>query len=175
MTVAPAADVLRSIRLGISLPAQATVPEMVEFAHRDEHIGFDAVLLPDHLGYTAPLPPLVAITQAAPSVRVGPAVLNTGFYRSVSLARELASVDSATGGRLEIGLGAGSFADEFHASGAPFLRGGERLRVLAEHVATIRALLSDADYIPRPVQAPIPIRPPFSSGQQPQRQKGADA
>jgi hypothetical protein len=111
---------LRPIRLGISLAGQCSVGRLVAEARRAELIGFDVVLLIDHLDYAAPLPPLVAIAAAAPSVRVGNLVLNASFYRPALLARDLASVDSATGGRLEIGLGAGHAEQEFAAAGLPF-------------------------------------------------------
>jgi probable F420-dependent oxidoreductase len=147
----------RPLRLGLALFGHASTAEMTEQARRAEAIGFDVVLLPDHLGQTAPLPPLVAIAAAAPSVRVSNLVLNAAFYRPALLARDLASVDDATGGRLIVALGAGYVEEEFTAAGLAFPGPGARLGLLTEHVTTIRALLSDPDYIPRPVQAPPPI------------------
>jgi alkanesulfonate monooxygenase SsuD/methylene tetrahydromethanopterin reductase-like flavin-dependent oxidoreductase (luciferase family) len=75
------------------------------------------LLLPDHLGFTAPLVPLVAVAATAPNVKVGYLVLNASFYRPPPLARDLASVDSATHGRLIISLGTGYFQAEFDAAG----------------------------------------------------------
>ena len=95
------------MRLGLSLPGTGPVSEMVDQARHAEQLGFDVVLLLDHLQTTAPLPPLVAIAAAVPNIRVSNLVLNTAFCRPGPLTRDLASVDSATGGRLEIGLGAG--------------------------------------------------------------------
>ncbi len=95
------------MRLGLSLPGTGPVSEMVDQARHAEQLGFDVVLLLDHLQTTAPLPPLVAIAAAVPNIRVSNLVLNTAFCRPGRLTRDLASVDSATGGRLEIGLGAG--------------------------------------------------------------------
>ena len=71
----------RPIRLGISFAGQGSVGQLVAEACRAEQIGFDTVLLIDHLGATAPLPPLVAIAAAVPSVRVGTLVINTSFHR----------------------------------------------------------------------------------------------
>ena len=87
------------IKLGLALLGQGPVAEMAEQARRAESIGFQVILLPDHLGFAAPLVPLVAIAQAAPTVQVSNLVLNGAFYRPALLARDLASVDSATGGR----------------------------------------------------------------------------
>jgi alkanesulfonate monooxygenase SsuD/methylene tetrahydromethanopterin reductase-like flavin-dependent oxidoreductase (luciferase family) len=66
-------------------------------------------------------------------------------------------VDSATGGRLEIGLGAGHSEQEFAAAGLPFLKPAARLKLLTEHITEIRARLSDPTYIPPSVQKPPPI------------------
>jgi hypothetical protein len=69
----------RPTRFGLALLGQGSVTQLTEEARRAEQIGFDVVLLPDHLGMTAPLPPLVAMAQAAPSVRVGNLVLNSNL------------------------------------------------------------------------------------------------
>ena len=147
----------RPLRFGIGLLGQGPVAELVEQARRAEDIGLNTVLLPDHLGMTAPLVPLVAIAAAAPSVRVGNLVLDAAFYRPALLARDLASVDSATGGRLEINLGTGYVEAEFTAAGLPFPGPGKRLAILTEHVTELRRLLSSPDHVPAPVQTPPPI------------------
>ena len=147
----------RPIKLGLALMGQGSVSDMIEQARRAESIGFQVILLPDHLGFTAPLAPLVAIAHAVPSVQVSNLVLNASFYRPPLLARDLASVDSATGGRLIIGLGTGYIEEEFVAAGLPFPGPGQRVRILTEHVTEIRRLLSDPNHIPPPVQTPPPI------------------
>jgi probable F420-dependent oxidoreductase len=147
----------RPLRLGLGLFGLGSVASLTEDARRAEQIGFDVVLLPDHLGFTAPLPPLVAIAQAAPTVRVGNLVLNAPFYRPALLARDLASIDSASNGRLEIGLGAGFAEKEFIEAGIPFPGAGARVDLLTEHVVEIKRLLSNPGHIPPPVQTPPPI------------------
>jgi probable F420-dependent oxidoreductase len=147
----------KPIKLGLTLIGQNSVPEMTEGARRAESIGFDVILLPDHLGSTAPLVPLVAIAEAAPTVKVSNLVINAAFYRPALLARDLAAVDSATGGRLIISLGTGYVEQEFDAAGLPFPSPGQRVRNLTEHVTEIRRLLSDPGHIPPPVQTPPPI------------------
>jgi probable F420-dependent oxidoreductase len=147
----------RPIKLGLALLGQGSVSEMVEQARRAESIGFQVILLPDHLGFTAPLAPLATIAQAAPTVQVSNLVLNAAFYQPALLARDLASVDSATGGRLIIGLGTGYVEQEFVAAGLPFPSPGARVRLLTEHVIEIRRLLSDPTHVPPPMQAPPPI------------------
>jgi probable F420-dependent oxidoreductase len=147
----------RPIKLGLALLGQGPVSEMVEQARRAESIGFEVILLPDHLGFTAPLVPLVAIAHAAPTVQVSNLVLNASFYSPALLARDLASVDSATGGRLIISLGTGYVEEEFVAAGLPFPSPRERVNRLTEHVTEIRRLLSDPDHVPPSVQTPPPI------------------
>ncbi len=147
----------RPLKLGLTLLGRNTVPEMVEEARKAEAVGFDVILLPDHLGFTAPLVPLVAIAESAPSVQVSNLVLNSSFYRPALLARDLASLDSATGGRLIISLGTGYVEEEFDAAGIPFPSPGARVKLVAEHISEIRRLLSDPAHIPPPVQTPPPI------------------
>lgn len=148
---------LPSLKIGLIVDGRAGIADLVEKSRRAASIGVDVILLPDHLGMTAPLVSLVAIADAVPSIRVGNLVLNAAFYRPALLARDLASVDSATGGRLIIGLGAGYVEEEFRAAGLPFPTAGRRVQMLAEHVSEIKRLLSRPDYIPAPAQTPPPI------------------
>ena len=134
-----------------------SVADLIDQARAAVGSGCDVVLLPDHLGWAATLPSLVAVAAAVPSVRVGNGVLNTAFYRPALLARDLAAVDSAIGGRLEIGLGAGYVAEEFASAGLRFPTPAERLRLLGEHARQIRATFADPNYSPTPVQQAPPI------------------
>jgi probable F420-dependent oxidoreductase len=147
----------RPLKLGLQLLGLDSVPEMVEEARIAAAAGFDVILLPDHLGFTAPLVPLVAIAQAVPNVQVSNLVLNSSFYRPALLARDLASVDSASGGRLIISLGTGYVEAEFDAAGIPFPSPGARVKIVAETISELRRLLSDPGHIPPPVQTPPPI------------------
>ena len=147
----------RPLKFGLQLLGLNSVPEMVEEARTAAAAGFDVILLPDHLGFTAPLVPLVAIAQAVPNVQVSNLVLNSSFYRPALLARDLASVDSASGGRLIISLGTGYVEAEFDAAGIPFPSPGARVKIVAETISELRRLLSDPGHIPPPVQTPPPI------------------
>jgi len=114
------ANAARLVRFGLNLPFANSVTEIVDNARRASDVGFDVVLLGDHLGHQAPLAPLVAIADAVPSVRVGNLVLNAPLYAPALLVRDLATVDAATGGRLEIGLGSGYVESDFVGFGLPF-------------------------------------------------------
>ena len=148
---------LPPVKIGLIVDGRTGIADLVEKSRQAVSIGVDVMLLPDHLGMTAPLVSLVAIADAVPSIQVGNLVLNAGFYRPALLARDLASVDSATGGRLIIGLGAGYAEEEFRAAGIPFPTAGQRVQMLADHVIEIKRLLSQPDYVPLPAQTPPPI------------------
>lgn len=62
--------------------------------------------VPDHLSATAPFPTLTAIAEASATLRIGPYVLNAGFYKPALLARDVAALELLSDGRLELGLGA---------------------------------------------------------------------
>jgi probable F420-dependent oxidoreductase len=147
----------RPIRFAAILCFPGSVTHLVDQAHAAVNSGCDAVLLPDHIGWAAPVPSLVAVAAAVPSVRVGTGVLNTALYQPPLLARDLAAVDSAIGGRLDIGLGAGYVAEEFAAVGQRFPTSAERVKLLSEHVQQIRATFADPSFSPTPVQQAPPI------------------
>jgi alkanesulfonate monooxygenase SsuD/methylene tetrahydromethanopterin reductase-like flavin-dependent oxidoreductase (luciferase family) len=157
------ANAARLVRFGLNLPFANSVTEIVDNARRASDVGFDVVLLGDHLGHQAPLAPLVAIADAAPSVRVGNLVLNAPLYAPALLVRDLATVDAATGGRLEIGLGSGYVESDFVGFGLPFPSANRRVELLGEHPRTMRTFLSSPDYAPAPAQTPPPISPILSS------------
>lgn len=145
------------LKLGIALHGNTSVPELVDEARKAEAAGFDVVLTPDHLGAAAPMVSLVAIGNAVPGVKVSTMVLNTPFYSPALLARDLAAVDSATDGRLIVGLGAGYVEAEFRAAGIPFPSPGRRVAAVGDTLRELRRLLSDPDHTPPPRQLPPPI------------------
>ena len=71
-------------------------------------MGYDVLHVPDHLGAPAPFPTLMAAAAATETLHVGTFALNAGFYKPALLARDVAAMRDLTGGRLELGLGAGS-------------------------------------------------------------------
>ena len=142
----------RPMRFAAILCAPGSMADLLDQARSAVGSGCDVVLLPDHIGWVAPIPSLVAVAAAIPSVRVGNCVLNTAFYRPALLARDLAAVDWAIGGRLEIGLGAGYVAEEFATVGLRFPAPSERMQLLDEHVQQIRATFADPNFTPTPIQ-----------------------
>ncbi|SIR70230.1 TIGR03621 family F420-dependent LLM class oxidoreductase [Williamsia sterculiae] len=145
------------LRFGVNLMGTGTGAEFLDRVRASADAGVDVIMVPDHLGLIGPAPALVAAAAAAPHARVGTFVLNTAFYRPALLARDLASVDQLTGGRLEIGLGAGYVRDEFDAAGIPFQRAGARVEHLEETARFLRDAARGDDHVPAFVQSPPPI------------------
>jgi alkanesulfonate monooxygenase SsuD/methylene tetrahydromethanopterin reductase-like flavin-dependent oxidoreductase (luciferase family) len=104
-----------------------------EFACAVEAAGFDVLTFPDHLVPSAS--PFAGATAAALVTRhlhVGTLVLNNDFRHPVETARESAGVATVTGGRLELGIGAGHMKSEYDAAGIPFDDGAVRVSRLEE-------------------------------------------
>jgi probable F420-dependent oxidoreductase len=133
----------RQLRTGIvAMEPPATLRQWLDRVRRIDGQGHDVLLMPDHLGLWPPFSPLVAAAGASDRLRIGTQVLNTEFWNPVLLAREAAAVDVLTGGRLELGFGAGHAAVEFRAAGIAYDPPRERVARLAEAVPLVRRLLA---------------------------------
>lgn len=122
-----------------------------------ERLGYDVILVPDHLGMPAPFPALVAAASVTQRPRLGTFVLNAAFYNPTLLARDVAATDQLTGGRLDLGLGTGYVREEFDTAGLHFGTGGERIDHLTTTVDRLRELLADPEHQPAPAQHPVPF------------------
>ncbi|MGW7424076.1 TIGR03621 family F420-dependent LLM class oxidoreductase [Streptomyces sp. NPDC054813] len=132
----------RPFRFGVNLLTPASADEWRAKCRRAEELGYDVLLVPDHLGMPAPFPALVAAAGATERPRLGTFVLNAGFWNPVLLAREVATTATLTGGRLELGLGTGYVQAEHERAGLPF--GSPRERV--DHLRrTVEELLKSDD------------------------------
>jgi probable F420-dependent oxidoreductase len=131
---------MRDFRFSCNVFAIRSAGGFTEYCRAAERFGYDAVLTADHLGSPAPFAPLVAAAAATQRLRVGTMVLNIGFWNPHLLAREVATTDLLTGGRLELGLGAGHMKWEFDAAGVPW-------RPLAERTGLLESALDEMDRI----------------------------
>src|SRR5918911_1315856 len=136
---------MRPFRFGFQV-RQASADELRELARRAEAAGFDVISTWDHVvdGW-APLAPLLAMADCTTRLRACPLVLNNDFHHPVHLARELASIDHLSNGRLEVGIGAGHAFTEYAAIGQPFDPPAVRKARLAEAVEILRRLLDGED------------------------------
>jgi probable F420-dependent oxidoreductase len=172
---------------GFSFPSgdELTFESCAAWAVRAEEVGFDSVWISDHLFYSfgrygadptpiaslEPLTTLAALATRTSRVRLGTLVLCAPFRHPGVLAKQAATIDRLSGGRLDLGLGAGWLEDEFRAFAVPFGSVGERFTVLEDTVETLAALLGeerpvdleratvsihDASLLP-PVQRPVPL------------------
>lgn len=147
-----------------------------ELARHIEQLGFSTLLVPDRLVWlVAPLPALSFAAAATSTLRVGTFVLVNDFRNPVVLAREAATLDLLSGGRFELGIGAGLGPGDFGFAGIPFDRPGVRIERMEEAVHILDRLLwgetlsfsgkyyqiAEAKPDPRPAQQP---RPPILMG-----------
>ena len=90
-------------------------------ARKVEALGYDTLVVPDHLAdFLAPVPALISAADATGQLRIGTNVLNNDFRHPVVLAREAATIDLLTDGRLQLGLGAGNAPTEYDQAGMNF-------------------------------------------------------
>lgn len=131
----------------------------VDECREAERYGYDEVFSADHLGIPAPFPLLVAAAEATDRLRVGTLVLNVCFWNPALLAREIATADILTDGRLDVGLGSGHMKWEFDEAGIGWLPPAERALKLRSTVTELQRYFStDLPHlragraVPKPVQ-----------------------
>jgi probable F420-dependent oxidoreductase len=108
-------------------------------------LGYDTLLVTDHVdGQYAIGPALAAAAAWSARLTFGSLVHCAGFYRPAVLAREAATLAGLSGGRFELGLGAGWDARDHARAGLPLGSPGERLARLAEAIDDVRARLGDS-------------------------------
>lgn len=147
----------RAFRFGVNMLAVDTTASWRSRARSVEELGYDVLLVPDHLGIPSPWPALAVAATATQRLRVGPFVLNAAFTNPALLARDVATVDQLSDGRVELGLGTGYVRAEFDAAGIEFRSAGRRVDHLAATVSQVTELLADRDHRPRPVQPRVPL------------------
>lgn len=164
----------RPFRFTVSMPPlRESLPQWRDQLRRIEDLGFNSVSISDHLTGGWQMDPIVAMTVAAEAttrLRVLSMVLCNDFRHPVMLHRSMANLDVFSGGRVEIGLGAGWKEADYRASGVPFAPASARVDRLAESLEVLKRLfgpepvsyrgsyyqLSELAGLPRPVQQPHP-------------------
>ena len=145
--------------------------EVVNLARKAEDLGYSCLSIPDHFGnQAAPMPALAAAAVATSTLRLAPLVLCNDFKHPGVLAKEAATLDVISGGRLELGLGAGWMKSDYTESGLVMDSAGVRIERLAEALQVIRSLWGegrcrfsgrhyqvDMEGFPKPAQASIPV------------------
>ena len=178
------------MRFGLSLPhygfsfpsGQISFADATGWARRAEDLGFDSVWVSDHFFYSfarygadpspiaslEPLTTLAGVAAVTDRIRLGTLVLCAAFRHPALLAKAATSIDLVSGGRLDLGLGAGWLAEEFEAFGYRFGSAGERFAVLEESVEVLAQLFGGEAVtyhgptvtLREAVLRPAPDRPP---------------
>jgi probable F420-dependent oxidoreductase len=145
--------------------------EWAELARKVEDLGYSTLTCADHLDdQFAPVPALAAAAAATTTLRLGTLVLANDFRHPVVAAKDAATLDLLSEGRLELGLGAGWMTTDYETSGIPLDPAGVRIDRMAEGLAVIRGLMADGPFsfegehyridglegFPKPVQRPHP-------------------
>jgi len=143
----------RPCKVGLQLPEVerfVSWPEYLDLARRAEGAGYDSIWVGDHLIYDLPdgstrgpyeaWTALAAIAAVTERVEIGPLVASTSFHAPAMLAKQAATVDAISQGRLLVGLGAGWNRREYDAFGFPYDR---RVSRFEEALAIIVALLRE--------------------------------
>ena len=137
----------RKIRFSTQSGGQPTGAEWLARAKRLEDMGYATLSMPDHMvgGAWSNMPALGAAAAVTTRLRLGNLVLDNDFRNPVMLAREFATLDVISGGRVEIGLGAGWFDRDYQSTGIPFDRGRVRVARLAEAVMLMKRVFTEDD------------------------------
>ena len=137
----------KPFRFGVVAAGSATPSTLLATARQAETAGYDTLLLRDHLvsdpfgPQLAPLVALTAVAAATPRVRVGTMVLANDFRHPAVLAKEAATLHTLSGGRFELGIGAGWLREEYAAAGLTFDSAGTRIARLGASVQILKQLL----------------------------------
>lgn len=134
---------MHPFRFAVHTGGGEVLDDWTAFVRRAELLGYAAVYVTDHLGRG--LSPIAAMATAAAvtsTLRIGSYVLANDFRHPLIVAREAATLDRLSGGRLELGLGAGWMRSDYRQLGIPYDRPGLRIDRLQESFGLIRRLLS---------------------------------
>jgi len=163
----------RRFRFGVACAKGRSRREFTELARKAEGLGFSTLFVPDHF-VDHDLAPTVALAHAAAvteRLRVGTFVLGNDYKHPVVCAREMASLDLLSDGRLELGIGAGWMTVDYEKAGIQLDPPGVRIARLAESITIMKGLFSpgpftfhgryynvtELDGMPKPVQQPVPF------------------
>jgi probable F420-dependent oxidoreductase len=162
----------KKFRFGIQTSKAASAMDWAQKARRIEELGFSSLFIPDHFGdQFAPLIALAAAANATSDLRLGTLVLDNDYRHPLLLAKEWATLDVLSDGRVEAGLGAGWMKSDYDESGMSYDEPKMRIDRFKEGLAIIKGLfasegpfsfagkfynITNAQPLPRPVQKPHP-------------------
>lgn len=128
----------RPFRFGVLLVSADSRAAWMTKCRQAEQLGYDVIGVPDHLGMIAPIPCLMLASEATERATIGTFVLNSAFQNPVVLARDITAINRFSGGRVELGLGAGYVRAEFESAGVPFGSVASRIERLEKTIVALR-------------------------------------
>lgn len=138
---------MHPFRFGLQCREPADPSGWRALARKVEDLGWSTLTMADHFHESlAPVPALMAAADATTTLQVGTMVLANDYRHPVVLAKEAATLDVLTGGRFELGLGAGWMTTDYHAAGITLDAPRVRIARLAEAIAVLRGLWADGPF-----------------------------
>ena len=135
---------MRPFRFGVQMSSAADGKAWRERARRTEDLGYSTLWIPDHFDdQWGPLVALTAAAEATTSLRVGALVFDNDYRHPGVLAKEVATLDLVSEGRVEMGIGAGWLRSDYEAYGIPYDRPGVRIDRLEEGLRIMKAMWSE--------------------------------
>lgn len=161
----------RRFRFGVQAHQAPDGPGWTKLAQRAEALGYSALLVMDHFGdQLGPIPAMTLAAATTQELRVGSLVFDNDYRHPVTLAKDIATVDVLSGGRVEFGLGAGWMTSDYDESGIRLEPARVRIDRLEEAITVFKGLwapgafnhegehyrITNLDGKPEPVQQPHP-------------------
>jgi len=158
----------RPFRFGLMAAKASSGADWVATARKAEDLGYSALLMPDHYGdQLGVIPALTAAAAATTNLRVGSLVFANDFRHPALLAKDTATIDLLSDGRLEVGVGAGWMDDDYRWTGVPHDSAGTRISRMIEAIEVLRGLwgpepfsysgehytITEMNGMPKPAQA----------------------
>jgi probable F420-dependent oxidoreductase len=162
---------LRPFRFGVQASSAKTRAEWVDLARRTEDNGYSCLTMPDHYDdQMAPVPALMTAANVTTTLRVGALVWDNDYKHPAVLAKELATMDVLSDGRLELGIGAGWMISDYEQMGIPYDSAKIRIDRFVEGIKVIKGAMAQGPFsfsgehytitgyngTPKPVQSPCP-------------------
>ena len=159
-------------RFGVELKNPLPGLTWAQTAQRVEELGYATLVVPDHFDdQYAVGPALAAAAAATTTLRLSALVYGNDYRHPVMVAKEVATLDILSGGRMDLGLGAGWKRVDYEEAGLEYDRPGVRIDRLVESLQIIKGLLADGpvtfegehytirglEGLPKPVQSPVPV------------------
>jgi probable F420-dependent oxidoreductase len=158
-------------RFGVQASKANTLDLWVDLAHRCEDKGYSCLTMPDHFDdQLAPVPALMTAANVTTNLRIGALVWDNDYKHPAVLAKELATMDVLSDGRLELGIGAGWMISDYEQMGIPYDSAKVRIDRFVEGLKVIKGAMAEGPFsfsgdhytitnyngTPKPVQAPCP-------------------